>query len=91
MTAYWKNVILCLVHGLALHVLYNMRNLVHVNLEKFILDKLVGPNKGGIEKTLDETSATAGERERSKQRVELIKNSTTVVSNLMDKLVISVN
>lgn len=89
MTAYWKTIILRLVDGLALHVLYSIKNLVEVNLEKFILNELVGPGKGGIEKMLDETPATARKRERLKQKVELLQNSTAVVSNLMDKLVIS--
>jgi len=89
-TAYWKSVILRLVDGFALHIVYSMKNLVDVNLEKFVLVELVGPGKGGIfEKMLDETPATARKRERLKKRVELLKNSTTVVSNLMDKLVIN--
>ncbi|KMZ67910.1 hypothetical protein ZOSMA_252G00110 [Zostera marina] len=65
LSAYWKSVILRLVDGVALHLLYFVKNLVETNLEKFILDELIG--KAGIEKMLHETPATEAEGEASER------------------------
>ncbi|KMZ62138.1 hypothetical protein ZOSMA_48G00580 [Zostera marina] len=72
LSAYWKSVILRLVDGVALHLLYSVKNLVETNLQKFILDELIG--KAGIEKMLHETSTTARKRDRLKQKVKLLKD-----------------
>ncbi|KMZ68403.1 Dynamin-related protein 4C [Zostera marina] len=87
LSAYWKSVILRLVDGVALYLLYSVKNLVEAQLEKFILDELIG--RSGIEKMLHETPATARKRDRLKHKVKLLKDSNAVVVNLMDRLIIN--
>ncbi|KAI6684394.1 hypothetical protein NL676_030307 [Syzygium grande] len=56
MTAYWKIVLRRFVDSMALHLPFSMHNLVNNEMEKEIVDELIGPNGGGggIDRMLEE-------------------------------------
>ncbi|KAJ4776644.1 Dynamin-related protein 4C [Rhynchospora pubera] len=87
MTAYWKTIVLRLVDGVALHILHAVKCLVEDELEKELIDELIGSKKDGLEKMLEESLATASKRDRLEKSVELLKQSKDVVANIMDRIV----
>lgn len=54
-TAYWKIVLKRLVDSVALHLLFSLHNLVSKEMEMDIVNGLMGPYGGGIEKMLEES------------------------------------
>ncbi|KAJ3691132.1 hypothetical protein LUZ61_020296 [Rhynchospora tenuis] len=82
LTAYWKIVVLRLVDGVALHILHSIKCLVEDELEVELINELLGSNKTGIEKMMEESPATATKRERLKKSVELLKESKDVVTSI---------
>ncbi|PIA36053.1 hypothetical protein AQUCO_03400153v1 [Aquilegia coerulea] len=86
LTAYWKIVLKRLVDSLGLHILSSVQNLINKEMEVEIVNELMGPNSGGIEKLLEESPSVATKRNKINKSIKLLKESKEVVSNLMDKI-----
>ncbi|KAL2941595.1 Dynamin-related protein 4C [Bienertia sinuspersici] len=89
MTAYWKIVLRRLVDSLALHMLFTIQNLVNRELEFEIVEELMGPYGGGIERMLEESPSVATKRERLNKSIKLLKESKDVVSKIMDRIALT--
>ncbi|GMH11401.1 hypothetical protein Nepgr_013242 [Nepenthes gracilis] len=86
MTAYWEIVIRRLVDSTALHLLFCLQNLVSRELEMEMVNELMGPYGGGIERMLDESPSLAGKRGRLRESIKLLKESKDVVAVIMDRI-----
>uniref|UniRef100_A0A803L4B5 Uncharacterized protein n=1 Tax=Chenopodium quinoa TaxID=63459 RepID=A0A803L4B5_CHEQI len=89
MTAYWKIVLRRLVDSMALHLLFSIQNLVNKELEYEIVNELMGPYGGGIERMLEESPSVATKRERLNKSIKLLKESKDVVSKIMDRIALT--
>ncbi|KAJ4957248.1 hypothetical protein NE237_014031 [Protea cynaroides] len=84
--AYWEIVLQRLVDNLALHLMYSVQNLVNREMEKEIVNELMGPSFGGIERLLDESPSVATKRERLNQSIKLLRECKDIVGNIMDRI-----
>ncbi|KAK4345804.1 hypothetical protein RND71_035980 [Anisodus tanguticus] len=85
MIAYWKIVLMRLVDSMALHIIFSIQNMINKEMEEEIVQDLMAPNIGGIERMLDESPLVAEKRNRLKKSVKLLE-SKEVVSNIMDRI-----
>ncbi|KAL8150545.1 hypothetical protein V2J09_020353 [Rumex salicifolius] len=83
-TAYWKVVLRRVVDSVALHLLYSVQNLVNKELEAAVVEELLRPGGGGIERMLEESPSVANKREKLTRSVELLKESKHVLARIMD-------
>ena len=83
MTAYWKIVLRRLVDCMALHLQLSVSKLVNMELEKEIVDELMGAG-GGIERMLDELPSVDAKRLKINKSIELLQKSKEVVARIMD-------
>ncbi|KAF9606772.1 hypothetical protein IFM89_028148 [Coptis chinensis] len=86
LTSYWKIVLERLVDSLGLHLLFSVQNLVNKEMEGEILNELMGPDSGGIQRLLEESPSVASRREKLKKSIKLLKDSEEIVSKIMDKI-----
>ncbi|XP_055835860.1 dynamin-related protein 4C-like [Solanum dulcamara] len=86
MMAYWKIVLMRLVDSMALHIMFSIRNMINKEMEDEIIQDLMAPHGGGIERMLDESPLVAEKRNRLKKSVRLLKESKEVVANIMDRI-----
>ncbi|CAN4081216.1 unnamed protein product [Withania somnifera] len=86
MMAYWKIVLMRLVDSMALHIMFSIRNMVNKEMEDEIVQDLMAPHGGGIERMLDESPLIAEKRSRLRNSVKLLKESKEVVANIMDRI-----
>ncbi|XP_021771865.1 dynamin-related protein 4C-like [Chenopodium quinoa] len=89
MTAYWTIVLRRLVDSMALHLLFSIQNLVNKELEYEIVNELMGPYGGGIERMLEESPSVATKRDRLNKSIKLLKESKDVVSKIMDRIALT--
>ncbi|KAL6129456.1 hypothetical protein ACLB2K_072806 [Fragaria x ananassa] len=90
MIAYWKVVLRRLVDSMALHLQLSVTNLVNKEIEKEIINELMGPNYGcgsGIERMLGESPSVAVKREKLVKSIKKLKDSKEVVSKIMDGII----
>ncbi|GMY37773.1 dynamin-related protein 4C-like [Fagus crenata] len=80
MTAYWKIVLRRLVDCMALHLQLSVSKLVNKELEKEIVDELMGAG-GGIERMLDESPSVNAKRLKINKSIELLQKAKEVVAN----------
>ncbi|XP_030540790.1 dynamin-related protein 4C-like isoform X3 [Rhodamnia argentea] len=86
-TAYWKIVLGRFVDSMALHLLFDVQNLVNSKMEAEIVGELIGPNgSGGIERMLEEAPSVAAERDKLNRSVKLLRESAAVVAKIMDRI-----
>ena len=83
MTAYWKIVLRRLVDCMALHLQLSVSKLVNKELEKEIVDELMGAG-GGSERMLDELPSVDAKRLKINKSIELLQKSKEVVAKIMD-------
>ncbi|KAK4722289.1 hypothetical protein R3W88_012522 [Solanum pinnatisectum] len=76
MMAYWKIVLMRLVDSMALHIMFSIRNMINKEMENEIVQDLMAPHGGGIERMLNESPLS----------VKLLKESKEVVANIMDRI-----
>lgn len=86
MIAYWKIVLRRMVDCMALHMLFSIQNLVNRDMESEIVNELMMPHGGGIEKMLEESPMVAGKREKLNRSVMLLRESKESVANMMDQI-----
>ncbi|CAK7323680.1 unnamed protein product [Dovyalis caffra] len=85
--AYWKIVLMRLVDNMALHLQHSIRNLVNKEMDKVIVNELLGTGGGGaIEKMLEEPPSVANKREKLRTSIKLLKESKEVLANIMDEI-----
>lgn len=85
-TAYWKMVLMRLVDSMALHITFSIHKMINKEMEEEIVQDLMAPGTGGIERMLDESPLVAEKRIGLKKRVNLFKESKEVVANIMDRI-----
>ncbi|XP_060175730.1 dynamin-related protein 4C-like [Lycium barbarum] len=84
--AYWKILLMRLVDSMALHIMFSIQNMINKEMEDEIVQDLMAPHGGGIERMLDESPLVAEKRKRLKMSVKLLKESKEVVANIMDRI-----
>ncbi|XP_050137152.1 dynamin-related protein 4C-like isoform X3 [Malus sylvestris] len=87
MIAYWKVVLRRLVDCMALHLQLSVFNLVNKEMEAEIVNELLGPYGGGIERMLEESPAVAVKREKLNKSIKKLRDSKEVVAKIMDSIV----
>ncbi|KAG8374971.1 hypothetical protein BUALT_Bualt10G0051100 [Buddleja alternifolia] len=87
MTAYWKIVMRRMVDCMALHLLFGIQKLVNEEMEKEMIDELVGNKENGLERMLEESPSVSEKRNKLKKSVKLLKESKDVVPKIMDMVV----
>ncbi|XP_021833367.1 dynamin-related protein 4C-like [Prunus avium] len=87
MTAYWKVVLRRFVDCMALHLQLSVSNLVNKEMEAEIVNELMGPYGGGIEKMLEESPAVAVKREKLNKSIKKLRDSKEVVAKIMDSFI----
>ncbi|XP_030540787.1 dynamin-related protein 4C-like isoform X3 [Rhodamnia argentea] len=86
-TAYWKIVLGRFVDSMALHLLFDVKNLVNSEMEAEIVGELIGPNTGGgIERMLEEAPSVAAKRDKLNRSIRLLRESAAVVAKIMDRI-----
>ncbi|PHU05652.1 Dynamin-related protein 4C [Capsicum chinense] len=86
MIAYWKIVLMRLVDSMALHIMFSIQNMINKDMEHEIVQEVMAPQSGGIERMLDESPLVAEKRNRLNKSVKLLQESKEVVSNVMDRI-----
>ena len=85
--AYWKIVLIRLVDNMALHLQLSIRNLVNKEMEKEIVNELLGTGGGvAIEKLFVESPSVASKREKLNTSIKLLRESQEVMANIMDEI-----
>ncbi|KAM1293555.1 hypothetical protein ACFX2I_013645 [Malus domestica] len=87
MIAYWKVVLRRLVDSMALHLQLSVFNLVNKEMEPEIVNELMGPYGGGIERMLEESPAVAVKREKLNKSIKKLRDSKEVVAKIMDSII----
>ncbi|XP_071738936.1 dynamin-related protein 4C-like [Rutidosis leptorrhynchoides] len=86
MIAYWKIVLRRMVDCMALHMLFSIQNLVNRDMESEIVNELMTPHGGGIERMLEESPVVAGKREKLNRSVKLLRESKDSVAKMLDQI-----
>ncbi|KAJ0557884.1 putative dynamin GTPase [Helianthus annuus] len=86
MAAYWKIVLRRMVDCMALHMLFSIQNLVNKDVESEIVNEMMVPHGGGIERMLEESPVVAGKREKLNRSVKLLRESKDSVTTMMDQV-----
>ncbi|KAK7400200.1 hypothetical protein VNO78_11400 [Psophocarpus tetragonolobus] len=84
MISYWKIVQKRLIDTIALHLMLSISNLVNNELEKEIVNDLLSPSGGGIERLLDESPSISGKRQKLQRSVRFLRESKETVANIID-------
>ncbi|KAM0977670.1 hypothetical protein ACFX13_013992 [Malus domestica] len=87
MTAYWKVVLRRFVDFMALHLQLSVNNLVNKEMEAEIVNELMGPYGGGIERMLEVSPAVAVKREKLNKSIKKLRDSKEVVAKIMDSII----
>ena len=87
MIAYWKVVLRRLVDSMALHLQLYVSNLVNKEMETEIVNELMGPYGGGIERMLEESPAVSAKREKLNKSIKKLRDSKEVVAKIMDSII----
>ncbi|KAL5702650.1 dynamin GTPase [Ranunculus cassubicifolius] len=85
--AYWKIVLKRLVDNLALHLLHYVRNLVVNEMEEEIVNEVMAPGEGSLEKLLEQSPAVVVKRYELQKSIQLLKESDAIVSKISDRIV----
>ncbi|XP_054776594.1 dynamin-related protein 4C-like [Prosopis cineraria] len=86
MIAYGRIVLRRLIDTIALHLQFNINNMVNRDLEKEITTCFASPSFGGIESLLKESPSMAGKRAMLSRSVDNLRKSKEVVSSIMDRI-----
>ncbi|KAF3774058.1 hypothetical protein EJ110_NYTH53987 [Nymphaea thermarum] len=86
MVAYWKIVVMRLIDNVALHLLFAVRKLVTEELDARIIDHLVGPHLGGIERMLQESPALVNKRTQLNCSIQLLQEANDALSFIVDRV-----
>ncbi|CAN6465986.1 unnamed protein product [Victoria cruziana] len=84
--AYWKIVVMRLVDNVALHLLFALKKLVNEKLEAGIIDDLVGPHLGDIERMLEESPAIMNKRTQLNSSIQLLREAKDALSSILDHI-----
>ncbi|XP_051137724.1 dynamin-related protein 4C-like [Andrographis paniculata] len=86
LVAYWKVALKRMVDNLALHMMFGINNLVNKDLEKEIIEEVMGKDGRGLDRMLGESPSISEKRKRFMNSIELLKESKDVVSDIMDTI-----
>lgn len=85
-TAYWKIVLKRMVDCIALQLMLSMHRLVDGEMEMEVVNEVMGPQGGGVERLLEESPFVATKRGRLNKSISLLKESRDVLANIMDRI-----
>ncbi|KAL6568924.1 hypothetical protein OROHE_003665 [Orobanche hederae] len=91
MAAYWDVVTRRMVDNMVLHLLFSIQKLVNKEMQKEIIDELMGPQGNGLQRMLDELPSVSEKRKKLHSSISLLKQSKDIVANIMDKISIDFN
>ncbi|KOM53633.1 hypothetical protein LR48_Vigan09g229200 [Vigna angularis] len=86
LTAYWKIVLQRLIDNTALHLQFSIFNLLRKDLGYEVLNDVVSPSGGGIERLFEETPSVAVKRDDLNRSIKTLKESKEVVASIIDKI-----
>ncbi|XP_017414482.2 dynamin-related protein 4C [Vigna angularis] len=86
MISYWKIVQKRLIDIIALHLMLSIHRLVNCDLQTEIVQNLLSPSGGGIERLLEESPSIAGKREKLSRSVRVLRESKETVGNIIDRI-----
>ncbi|KAK4486458.1 hypothetical protein RD792_009138 [Penstemon davidsonii] len=86
-TAYWNIVLRRMVDCMALHLVYSVEKLVNGEIEKEIINEVMGQQGNGLERMLEESPSVADKRKKLKNSIELLKEAKDVLGNIFDRVV----
>ncbi|CAA0812170.1 Dynamin-related protein 4C [Striga hermonthica] len=91
LTSYWKIVLGRLVDNTAMHLIFNLRNLVNKEMRPEINNEVMGVGWEGLERMLEESPVLAEKRKRLNNSVELLKESSDVVAKMFDDVICGIS
>ncbi|PIM97714.1 Vacuolar sorting protein VPS1, dynamin [Handroanthus impetiginosus] len=83
-TAYWDIVLRRMVDNMALHLVFSIKNLVNKEMQRNIIEELVGPQGTGLERMLEESPSVTEKRNKLEKSINLLKESNNIVANIID-------
>ncbi|KAL2343244.1 hypothetical protein Fmac_004529 [Flemingia macrophylla] len=86
MISYWKIVQRRLIDNVALHLMLSLNNLVMNDLGKEIVNDLLSPTGGGIERLLEESPSISGKREKLQRSVKVLRESKETVEKIINRI-----
>ncbi|KAG5029544.1 hypothetical protein AAZX31_05G151700 [Glycine max] len=86
MISYWKIVQRRLIDTIALHLMLSINNLVNEDLEKEIVQDLLSPSSGGLERLLEESPSISGKREKLQRSLKVLRESKETVAHIIDRI-----
>ncbi|XP_057954080.1 dynamin-related protein 4C-like [Malania oleifera] len=86
MVAYWKIVLGRLIDGMALHLQLSLEYLLRKELEKEVVEDFMAPERGGVQRMMEESPIVAAKRSKLTKSIELLKESKEVLAKSMDKI-----
>ncbi|KAF5814967.1 putative dynamin GTPase [Helianthus annuus] len=89
MVAYWGIVLKRMVDWLALQLRFMIRKVVNKEMETAILNEVMLPAGGGIEKMLDEPPSVAKNKERLQRSIALLQESKEIIEQVMSDILIT--
>ncbi|KAH6783285.1 Dynamin related protein 4C [Perilla frutescens var. hirtella] len=90
MTAYWDIVRRRMVDNMVLHLLFSIQKLVNKEMQREIINELMGPQGNGLERMLEELPSVSDKRKKLQSSIKLLKQSKDIVANIMDKIAVNV-
>ncbi|KAL8155597.1 dynamin-related protein 4C-like [Apium graveolens] len=89
LTAYWNIVLKRMVDSIALYLLMALKKLVNQGMEEEVVNEVLGPQGGGIERLMDESPSFTIKRARLNQSIGLLKESRDVLAKIIDRIAIA--
>ncbi|KAL1532718.1 dynamin GTPase [Salvia divinorum] len=86
MTSYWEVVKRRMVDNLVLNLLFSTQKLVNKEIDKEIIDEVMGPQGNGLERMLEEAPSLSEKRSKLHSSIALLKQSKDIVANMMDNI-----
>ncbi|XP_047965754.1 dynamin-related protein 4C-like [Salvia hispanica] len=86
MVSYWEVVTRRMVDNLVLHLLFSVQKLVNKEVDKEIIDEVMGPQGNGLERMLEESPSLSEKRSKLHSSIALLKQSKDIVATMMDNI-----
>ncbi|KAG6389280.1 hypothetical protein SASPL_150745 [Salvia splendens] len=86
MVSYWEVVTRRMVDNVVLHLLFSIQKLVNKEMEKEIIDEVMGPQGNGLKRMLEEAPSLSEKRSKLHSSIALLKQSKDIVATMMDNI-----
>ena len=85
MAAYWDVVKGRMVDNMVLHLLFSIQKVVNKEMQKEIINEVMGPQGNGLERMLEELPAVSEKRKKLHSSITLLKQAKDIVAGIVDK------